>query len=144
MPNVRMLPDTITLYNYSGEDGDGNACYLPTVIQRVYARMTQGIVVGRGETTITLEPADALIVYVFDQSSVCAKTFLPFKEWDASSSKADHWTVHDDGSDLIAIGTPTSTASGAPPDNVQSFKATKNIRRQAGKPRMWHWEVHCA
>ncbi len=143
MPTDRMLPDTVTIFNRYGEDGNGNALYHTCVIQRVYARMKQGIAIGRGETGVTLNPADELIVYVFDQKSSSAKPYMPFKEWDASNAKAGYWTVHDDGSDLAVIGTATPTAQGAPPDNAQTFKAAKIIRRQAGKPRMWHWEVHC-
>lgn len=150
MPTDRMLSHTVTLFNHAGENTDGEAQYLPTVIRSVYARMSRGITVGRGDASATLTPQDELIVYVFDQNAKAAsvggdtKTYLPSPVWDESQDKSSHWTAHDNGSDLLVIGTPTPTGTGAPPNEAQAYAMTKIIRREGGSPRMWHWEVHCA
>lgn len=144
MASKRMLLDSVTIFNYLGEDDDGNALYQPTIIQNVYVRMAQGISLGRTESGVSLQPQDELIAYIFDKGSKAENSIIPFSEWDALADKSGYWTIHDDGKDLMVIGLPTPTEEGAPPDGVQVFKASRAIRRKAGRPRLWHWEVHCA
>ena len=141
VPSANMTPHNVTLFNWAGEDDNGNAVYQKTTLTKVYTRMKQGVAFGNGNSGTAPNEQDELIVYVFDESSKTgSKTYIHHTKWNAESDKTPFWTVRDDGKDLLVIGICDQET---PPTNEQTFKATRATRREAGNKRMWHWEVHC-
>ena len=99
MSNI--LFHTATLYNYCGEDANGNAKYQTTVLDKVYMRQAAGVQVA------DRAPADQTILYFFDTRSSAASALGEARSWaEPEEWEEGHktWTVHDDGRDILIPG----------------------------------------
>lgn len=140
MAGRRMLPDTVTLYNYAGEDQDGRATYAVTLLRNVYCSEQFGTDYDKeGKTS-----ANKAMLYIFDANSVAEsadgapKSYLPYSEWINSDSKESFWTLSDQGDDYFVNGLHNSNR---PQDIRNSHKIVSVSRFKAGQRRMWHWTV---
>lgn len=136
MATKRMCPHRITLFNFLGEDQEGNAQFSSVLLMNVHVNRKDGV-------NATNSAADAPHVHIFDDlaESSPEKTFLPFDEWKALSGERDqYWTLNPEGGDYFAVG-DHRTADGRLPDGVAVYKIINVARRDVGKSRMWHWRI---
>lgn len=140
MTGKRMLPHTVTLYNYVGEDTDGKASYVVTVLRNVYCTAQTGTDFDREGKKSTNKAQ----LYIFDANSVAEssdgfpKKYLPYSEWLASNHKELYWTLSDQGDDYFAQREIVITR---PQDIPCAFRIVNTKRYEAGQRRMWHWTV---
>lgn len=131
MATKRMLPHTVTLYNYIGEVDD-RAHYQPTVIRHCYAPLKVGVVASNPGR----RSSDSGDLYIFDGRSKAyspdgsARTYLPHDKWMASEEKDKYWTLSDDGKDFYKVTDRDDEVS------IRSFS-----HKVAGTKRMFHFEV---
>lgn len=130
-----MLPDSATLYNYLGEDDDGNAVYQRTCFSPCRVVLTVGAVMEKED--------DNIRAYLFDQKTAAtdgtnARRYCDPRVFETLGDKSAHWTFRDDGRDVIAKGVCESEQ---PPDDGTAFALRTIKRNQIGSPRMWHWKV---
>jgi len=139
----RVCPHTITIFNFIGEDPEGNAMYAAAVLSNVHAHINEGM--GAGDVS-----NDKTRVHIFDDTVECEKSFLPHGEWNAlpEEEKVKFWTLCPEGKDYFSQGSlqqyDPATPTNAPvtlPRNVVLFRIMLISRLQMGRPRMWHWRV---
>lgn len=132
MPSRRMLPDTVTLFNYVGEVNDV-ATYQKAIIKNCYCPINEGAVATGNGTA----PSDRATLYIFDRGSVVTDengnklAYKPREEWDALQNKAGFWTLHQGPTKDYFI------KSGDP----EKMSVTGFNHLTGGTPRMWHFEV---
>ncbi len=138
----RFLNDTVTLFNYAGEDSTlETPVYEKTVISKCCLFASNGASADR-------KPSDGAKLYLFHNKTVCKsssgedKTYVDYETWNAmtSENKALHWTIGETGDDFIVAG--TSSAS-VPPTNGKSHRITSFKELKKGSKNMWHFEVMC-
>lgn len=137
MPSLRMLQDTVYLFNYIGEVNDV-ASYQKAVIRKCYCVISEGSSVNlAGNGT---DPNNLSLLYIFDRTSVVtddrgnALTYIPSESFDALTDKSGYWTIRDGPSrDYF-----TKVGKFADPreNPVIGFS-----HLTGGTPRMWHFEV---
>lgn len=130
-----MLADSATLYNYLGEDNDGNAVYQRTYFTPCRVVLTVGAMMEKED--------DNIRAYLFDLKTratdgVNARSYCDPRAFDTLAQKAAYWTLRDDGRDMIAKGICTDAQ---PPDDGTAFALRTIKRNQIGSQRMWHWKV---
>lgn len=130
-----LLPDSATLYNYLGEDDDGNAVYQRTFFSPCRVVLTVGAVMENED--------DNICVYLFDMITQAtdgknARSNCDPRAFDTLADKSAYWTLRDDGRDWLAKGL---CASAQPPDDGTAYALRTAKRNQIGSPRMWHWKV---
>lgn len=133
MASRRMLPDTVTIFNYIGEVDDV-AKYQATQIKYCYCPMVDGVMADKkGKKT-----KDSITLYIFDSTSKCMdmdgaiRQFLPCHLWRLLSTedKAQYWTIGDNGKDYVIKNGHTEKLY------FQSYSHHVN-----GSRKMWHFEV---
>lgn len=133
MPSPRMLPDTVKLYNYVGENGDA-AVYLTATIKNCRCIVQRKTSVS----TKGSSPSDGVNLYIFQHGSTVTDTdgnsltYVPYQDWDRLADKSKCWTLHSGNAckDYFTVnGEPAKIA-------ITGF-----VRRFVGSPRMWHFEV---
>lgn len=132
MANLRMLNDTVILYNYIGEINDV-ATFQETTLSHCYCTMNEGADLNmQGK-----KANDSARLYIFDANTVATaadgtmRTFLPYADWIKSENKDLYWTLSDKGEDYFKkAGT----------DN--GFRIVGFSHKKAGTRRMWHFEVN--
>lgn len=132
MASKRMLPHSIVVRNYTGEDVSGEAQYLAANLSFVYVETLRKV----SRSGVGLNPDDQIRLFVFDAESIVSgedgtkKTYVNPREWDLMSNaqRESAWTLHD-GHDLIDYG-------------GESYKISSIERYDAGPMRMRHWEVY--
>jgi len=134
MPNA-MLADSATLYNYIGEDEDGNASYIRTVLTPCRAVLTVGTLMDRENDNISVYVFDA---YTLATNGSTRKSYCDPRAFDTLADKTANWTLRDDGKDWIANGICTDTQ---PPTDGTAFAIRTIKRNQIGGHDMWHWKV---
>lgn len=129
--SLKMLPDTVVLYNYIGEVND-EATYQETVLTRCYCPLNEG-----ADLNLQGKKANnSARLYIFDAKTVArssegtARTFLPYHQWKDAADKSAYWTLSDKGTDYIL------KQGGNTKLRVIGFAHKKN-----GSRRMWHYEV---
>lgn len=132
---IDMLPDSATLYNHLGEDGNGNAIYKRTFFVTCRVVLTVGAVMEKED--------DNIRVYLFDRKTeatdgTTACSYCDPRAFDTLVDKCAHWTLRDDGRDVIAKGICVGEQ---PPDDGTAFALRTIKRNQVGNQRMWHWKV---
>lgn len=133
MPSLRMLPDTVTIFNYIGEVDDV-AVYQDTIIDRCYYPQSLGVTAD----TTGKRADDSSKLYIFDHGSRArsadgvARTYLPYPIWKSldESDKKFHWTIGNSGKDYVLKEGHEEKLY------FQSFSHLTN-----GSKRMWHFEV---
>ena len=142
MPSRRMLPDTVTLFNYIGEV-NMVAEYLVTIFTNVFCDTSYGdkASIQGGVSN------NAARLYIFDMQS-CAysmdgkkKKFVPFSEWEELADKSLYWTIREDNKDYFAVGKHCVSSLKQSLEGAQPFPITKARRYNIGTPRMRHWEI---
>lgn len=133
MATRRILPDTVTVFNYVGEVDDA-ATYQATTIKHCYCPLSEGVQAdNRGKRA-----SDRTTLYIFDSASKAydlegnQRTYLPYNHWKDLdlNSKKSFWTIGDTGRDYVL-------KSGCDEKlYFQSFSHHAN-----GSRRMWHFEV---
>lgn len=136
MPSRRMTPHVVTLYNRDGDNEDGSARYVVTVLKNVYRRGDFGV------SSIS-NPADHVVVHIFDEqvSAVGGKSFVKEEEWDTCENKDQHWTFQSDGKDYVTAGDTSDTPTAIIFANGLARRITTVKRNCAGSRRMWRWRV---
>lgn len=133
MASRRVLPDTVLLHNYTGENEKGEAQYQTTVLHHCYAPFNEG---QSGTSGTGKRPADSATLYIFDRATKAEdevgapRTFLPYEKWAALEDKSGYWTLSDKGRDYFQVQGRDEKLV------VVSFPHKVN-----GSPRMWHFEV---
>lgn len=158
MPSKRMIPHVVTLYNRDGDNEDGSARYVVTVLKNVYRRGDFGV------SSIS-NPADHAVVHVFDMqvsaspgegvtldrslypeevakaTPVGRKPFLPENEWAACEHRELYWTLKGDGKDYVTAGDTSSIPASIIFANGLARRITTVKRNCAGSRLMWRWRV---
>lgn len=132
MASKRMLPHSVVIRNYTGENESGEAQYLVANLSFVYTETLRKV----SRNGVGLNPADQIRLFVFDTDSVVLgddetrKTYVKPRVWDemTDAQRAAAWTLHD-GHDRIDFDGETYTVS-----SVERY--------DAGPLRMRHWEVY--
>lgn len=140
MASRRMLPDTVTLYNYIGEK-EMVAQYSVTVLSNVFCDTDYGATASQQGKS----PQDSARLYVFDSkvravsADGAVKQFLPFDEWQKIDNKNEFWTFNEDGNDFFVEGISNCKT---PRENAKpAYAITKAHYFKKGTSRMWHWEI---
>lgn len=140
MASKKMLPDTVTLYNYIGES-DMIAQYSITVLTNVFCDTGY----GASATQQGKAPQDTARLFIFDgkvrAESIggAKKQFLPFDEWEKSNSKKDFWTLNESEKDFFVEGISEYPT---PQENHKTaYAISKAHYYKKGTSRMWHWEI---
>lgn len=158
----RVCPHCITLYNFLGEDDDGNAMYASTLLTGVHIHVNEGMGstdlsndttrVHIFDDTVAAQPPQGVTIdpNLFDLSpatleqalSIPAgeKPFVPFREWLTAANKEQYWTLNPEGRDYFSIGDNRTTDTVLPTD-LTLFRITSISRREMGSRRMWHWRI---
>lgn len=162
MGTKRVCPHTITLFNYTGEDENGNACYNPVLLEWVHVFKKEGI-------NATNSADDAPHVHIFDDTVIASPPgnvtldrslytltpdslqraletpqgevpYVPYNEWKTALHQEQYWTLSTEGKDYFAIGDQRRTDHKLPTD-VPIFRITDVERHDVGTRRMWHWRI---
>lgn len=131
MASLRMLTDTVVLYNYIGEVHD-KATYQETILTRCYCPLDEGADLNiQGK-----KPNDSARLYLFDFRTIAKasdgtpRIYLPYSQWKPASNKSAYWTLSDKGTDyFLKSGSSTKL-------RIVGFS-----HKKAGTRRMWHFEV---
>lgn len=132
MASKRMLPHSVVIRNYIGEDESGEAQYLAANLSFVYVETLRKV----SRSGVGLNPDDQIRLFIFDAESIVlgedgtTKAYVNPREWDEMNNgqRASAWTLHD-GHDRIDYGDETYTIS-----SIERY--------DAGPMRMRHWEVY--
>lgn len=131
MASLRLLVDTVVLYNYVGEVND-EATYQETVFKRCYCPLNEGADLNmQGK-----KAKDSARLYLFDSKTIAVstdgmeRTYIPYSEWLKVSDKTPYWTLSDKGTDYF------KKSVGSTKLRIVGFS-----HKQAGTRRMWHFEV---
>lgn len=162
MATTRICPHSVTLFNYLGENQNGQAQYACTLLAGVHIFAD----VGMGNTDLS---NDAVRVHIFDDIVAAQPTqgvtidknlfnlspfnlaraldtpegekpFVPYDEWKNTTDKHQYWTLNPEGRDYIAIGDYRTMQSDLP-TYCDLFRIVSVGRREMGSRRMWHWRV---
>lgn len=135
MASKRACPHTITLFNFVGEDENGNASYAAAVLKNVHCHINEGV--GSGDVS-----NDDTRVHIFDDCVDSEKDFLPHDEWLAlpDDAKARYWTLCPNGKDYFALGNKALFGTMLPQD-CTLFRIILVSRRKMGSRRMHHWRI---
>jgi hypothetical protein len=134
MPN-EMLPDSATLYNYIGEDADGNALYIRTCFTQCRVVLTTGSRLENEDDNITVLLFDA---FTLATNGATVKSYCDPRAFETLTDKNAHWTLRDDGKDWITKGARTDDQ---PPADGTAFAIRTTKRNQMGSYDLWHWKV---
>lgn len=158
----RMVPHSITLYNFLGEDEDGHARYNNTFLDCVHVNLNEGV-------NATNSADDNVHVHIFDDLVVALplpeitldrslfnlspfnlqrametpageKPFVPYDEWKTVSEKEQYWTLNPDGGDYFAVGDHRQSGRSLP-ENLTLYKIIKVAHFAMGSRRMHHWRI---
>lgn len=162
MGTKRVCPHTITLFNFTGEDENGNARYNPVLLQWVHVFKKEGINAANSaddaphvhifDDTVIASPPDNVTLdrSLFDLSpdtlSLALETphgevpYVPYSEWKDTAHQEQYWTLNPEGRDYFAVGDYRS-AGNTLPTAVPLFRITDIERHDMGTPRMWHWRI---
>lgn len=162
MGTKRVCPHTITLFNFNGEDADGNACYNCALLEWVHVFKKEGI-------NATNSADDAPHVHIFDDTVIVTPPdnvtldrslynlspynllraldtlpgempYVPYEEWKDTTNQEQYWTLNPEGRDYFAIGDQRRTDHRLP-TQVPIFRITDIERHDVGSRRMWHWRI---
>lgn len=114
MATKRMLPHTATIFTEIGEDAQYKMQYAKRLLKNVYCETSKAYQND--------QPVDAICMYAFD----------------ISTSGISGMQLKADGNEYL-VPYDASAQTKLPAD---SRTIRKVVRRKAGSPRMWHWEVH--
>lgn len=140
MPSDRLLTDTVTLFNYIGEE-DYKAKYGVTVLHNVSCRATTNSKDSKSGTI----SGDSVAMYIFLDHVVAkdrqgnVKEYLPFSEWQKSSRKESFWTIRNDEKDCFFKGVCDSLT---PIGMSETFSVSNAVFFNIGSRRNWHWKIN--
>lgn len=143
-------PHVATIYN-AFEGADLNILYNITILDGVLMDESKGTNIAHSG----LDDADSVTLFVpFDVKATGAdgnnKTYLPPKEFYASSNKASHWTLDTGGqasgvSTYFVKGTVVEAENQSYAKMRGKYDAVYNVStvdiRDFGTPDMRHWQV---
>lgn len=135
MATDRMCPHKITLFNFTGENSDGEAQFNSVLLDNVHVFHTEGV-------NSSNSADDAPHVHIFDEnvSPSGGKTFVPYSQWKSAQTRDSYWTLNPEGGDYFAIGDHRQTGHSLP-TSLTLFRITHVARREIGASRMWHWRI---
>lgn len=140
MARYRMLPDTVTLFNYLGEK-DLTAEYAVTILKNVYCDVEY----GAKSTAKGTVPENAAMLYIFDTKVLAEsvngkpKAYLPYNEWNNAEDKKDYWSLNPENKDFFVKGR-TNTNNPLNSD-IDAYKVGSVHIYKHGTSRMWHKEI---
>lgn len=114
MATNRLLPHTATIFTEIGEDENYRMKYAKRVLKRVYLETEKAY---QGD-----QPIDKITMYAFDTKTI-GEAGMQLKA---------------DGNEYLVPYDASAYAK--PPNDARTIRRV--VRRKAGSPRMWHWEVH--
>lgn len=132
MPSLRMLSDTVTLYNFVGEVDDV-ATYQKAIISRCYCSEISEIYAAKSGSV----PNGQAKLYIFDRGSRVTDSdgnflsYLPQREWDKLEDKTGYWTLKESPTKDYFIKSGSS----------ERRSVIRFAHLTGGTPRMWHFEV---
>lgn len=131
MASLRLLVDTVVLYNYIGEVND-EATYQETIFKRCYCPLNEGADLNmQGK-----KANDSARLYLFDGKTIAVGTdgterkYLPYSQWKDAEDKTAYWTLSDKGTDYFKKSVGNTKL------RIVGFS-----RKKTGTRRMWHFEV---
>lgn len=133
MATKRVCPDTITVFNFLGENEQGKAMYSSAVLRNVHVHIGEGL----GKTHLS---NDTTRLHVFDGTVKASKPFLPYSQWKDIVNKDEYWTLNPDERDYFALGKKEMNGEELP-TTCTMYRINKVVRRKIGQRRMWHWRV---
>lgn len=140
MLSKKILNKTITLFNYLGENSNGEAKYSVTYISKVAIEKTTGT--RRQEYSSVAD--DKAVLFIFDKHSFAydkygyPKAYLPYEEWKESNSKEAFWTVREEKKDFWVEGI---VRDDEPKKKFNSLRIQRAVHYDEGSKRMHHWEI---
>lgn len=141
MANKRMLPHTITLFNFVDEI-DYKPVYEITILKNVMCNITQGITPSTRERN----PNDFADLYIFTKNVEATdingnlKTYIPLEQWNECEDKSFYWTINTEGKDFFAKGIYLDVDD--PTEILDATEINSALYLDVGSPRMWHWEIN--
>lgn len=141
MASKRMLPHTITLFNFVDEI-DFKPVYEITILKNVMCNIRQGI----APSTRDRNPNDSADLYIFDKNVEATdingnpKVFMPLEQWNNCEDKGSYWTISTEGRDMFAKGIYLDKVD--PTEISEATEINSALHLDAGSTRMWHWEIN--
>ena len=139
MATSRICTDTVTLFNYLGQDENRRAVYQATVLSSVHAAAAEGQI----KTASVAE--DTLKVLIFDDRLVVSpqREFVPYRAWNSMTAdeRNGRWTLSPDGKDYLSLGVHETDEVGHLPENITLYGIQKVTRHAKGSLRMQYWTV---
>jgi len=138
MASRRMLPDTVKIFNYTGEK-NRVAQYQETTIEHCYCPITFGAPVGTRLGGAGKIPDGEGQLFIFDFASKATgpdgagRSYMPYMDWKnlPEEERTKYWTLNTGGKDYFA-------KEGY---EAAHFKIGHFTHLVAGTKRMWHFEV---
>jgi len=130
--------DTVTIYNYLGEDGTGAAIWKRTILYKVDAIRYDGIqqYVGRA-----LEGKDHLSLYIHAKLTYGDNEYVPPNKFDIYDNEG-LYTLNVNGKDMIMLG---ESYSDAPIEGYGTYRIlTVQDNRMAKTEMLQHIKAVCA
>lgn len=137
MPSHRMMPHTITLFNYVGEV-NGEATFNKTIIRGVMIDEN----FGARQSMQGLSADDTAALYIFDVNASAEseegfeREYLSHAEWQENEAKSMYWTLCE--KDYFVMGETDVSV----PYDIKSFKINHYQRYDMGTRKMRHFEVY--
>ncbi len=140
----KILNDTITLFNYIGEDADGNPNYQKTYFNNVYFKPIEGMT----PTVKGDDSSSSANLFIFDCVSKARgimnreKTFCDYSLWEIKSESDKYWTLSPDGKDYVVQGHIKESID---PANIAGAMVINSfIHYNMGLKRHHHWEINAS
>lgn len=139
MPNKRLIPHTITLFNFAGENDNYESDYLVTILRNVMCMPHKGSVFS----TMGTNSNNSADLYIFERGVIATdkngntRQYLPPNEWNECEDKSQYWTIHDNGTDCFI---ENECQDDTPPEEALYINGV--VHYNMGTPRMRHWEVY--
>lgn len=139
MTRKRMLPHTITLFNYIGDNENGNE-YAVTIIKNVMCMPA----IGTTFTTKGDNSNDYADLYIFENNSIAydiygnMKTYLPAAQWNELKDKTGFWTLNE--RDYFVKGIFNEESNPAEIEGAIVINSYNHF--DMGTLRMRHWEIN--
>ena len=140
----KVLNDTITLFNYCGEDTAGNPIYKKTFFNNVYFKPIKGITpTVRGD-----DDNSSANLFIFDCASKARglmnreKAFCDYSLWGIKGESDNYWTLSPDGKDYVVNGHIKENVD--PAEIAGAMVINSFVHYDMGLKKHHHWEINAS